>query len=103
MASMMQSSPHCQTLGQQLRSLREAMGLSQHELARRMEVQQGQCSKWECDSEPVPGPRIDQLAAILGVDPARLHAFNLQSKPGRRSIPALVKRCHERSPGTATL
>ena len=94
---MMPSSPLCQTLGQRLRALREAAGWSQRELAQRVGVRQGRYSKWERDAEGVPEEKLEALARLLGADAGRLGDLNVQVRPGRPVVPALIRRCHERS------
>ena len=49
------------TVGARIRAAREAIGISQMELAERLEVEQGTVSRWENGDRE---PRLTTLAAI---------------------------------------
>jgi tetratricopeptide (TPR) repeat protein len=55
-------SRHPTTLNDALRTLREARGVTQNQLAEALGVDQTMCSRWE--SNPNWNPRIDEIAAI---------------------------------------
>lgn len=65
------AAPPAPTAGNSLRQIREAKGLSQHELARRSGVAQGRISAYELGHvATIPAPAAAAMAKVLGVTPA---------------------------------
>lgn len=51
--------------GNWLRAMRLKMGLHQHQLAAKMDINQGRISEWENGVKPIPPKRLEQAKAIL--------------------------------------
>lgn len=51
--------------GDWLRQLRQAHGLHQHQLAAKLDINQGRVSEWERDLKPIPEDRLAQIKEIL--------------------------------------
>ncbi len=60
------------SLGDTLRTLREARGLHQYELAKLLDVPQSCISDWETGKTKPRRDRINPIANALGVKPARI-------------------------------
>jgi len=55
-----------------MRMKREALGLSQAELAERIGVSQGKISSWESGTVSMPEVRRKQISKVLGIEPDHL-------------------------------
>jgi transcriptional regulator with XRE-family HTH domain len=81
--------------GELLRSRREAQGLEQVELARRLGVTQQTVSKWETGVTVPRSTRVAAIARALGLDAGLLHAAagggTNSSTAGRDSAPAGIR------------
>lgn len=51
--------------GNWLRQMRLKHGLHQHQLAAKMDINQGRISEWENGVKPIPLKRLQQVKAIL--------------------------------------
>ena len=51
--------------GNWLRSMRLKHGLHQHQLAAKMDINQGRISEWENGIKPIPPERLEQVKTIL--------------------------------------
>lgn len=60
------------TLGERIRSLRKAAGLTQEELGQRLRVEKSSVSEWESDKRAPVYSRLQAIAAALNVTVARL-------------------------------
>lgn len=60
------------TAGQNIKAAREAAGISQTELAKRIGTTRQQVSKYEADKQDMTLKRLVQIAAALGVEPDTL-------------------------------
>ncbi len=69
---------HERELGRRLARLRDAAGLTQRELARRMELTQSALSRIESGQRRLSAAQVSQLARILAIDPGVL----LEADPG---------------------
>ena len=69
---------HERELGRRLARLRDAAGLTQRELARRMELTQSALSRIESGQRRLSAAQVSQLARILAIDPSVL----LEADPG---------------------
>jgi transcriptional regulator with XRE-family HTH domain len=60
---------HMQTIGDRIKATREALGLSQDELGKRVDgVSREAVSQWESDGTRPRDARLEKIAAVLGVD-----------------------------------
>jgi transcriptional regulator with XRE-family HTH domain len=79
-------------IGPRLKRYRQRAGLTQAEIARRLQVCPGMTSRWECETstryQPVPGERLPALADLLCVPLAEL-APELEV-PGQGPVRALL-------------
>jgi DNA-binding XRE family transcriptional regulator len=67
------SSPVMETMGDRIKQLREAKGISQAELARRLDVTRAAAQKWESgDTANIENATFLLLCVELGTDPAYL-------------------------------
>lgn len=55
------------SVGEKIKSLRKARGMTQTELGERVGVQKNAVSKWECGRVDVPTPTLKALAALFDV------------------------------------
>lgn len=55
------------SVGDKIKSLRKAKGMTQTELGERVGVQKNAVSKWECGRVDVPTPTLKALAALFDV------------------------------------
>ena len=62
-------------IGDRIRTAREARGLTQPELAKRLETHQGTVSAWELGKNQISIITLVQLANVLGVTPDYLLCF----------------------------
>lgn len=75
------------SVGEKIKSLRKAMGLTQTELGERVGVKKNAVSKWECGRvEDIPTSTIKALATLFDVAPSYLidddkDASHTPSKP----------------------
>lgn len=60
-----------------LAALRLAAGLSQTQLATRMETQQSNISRWESDPSTMLVESVQKMARALGVDPSQVFAATI--------------------------
>ena len=74
---------HERELGRRIARLREAAGLTQRELARRMELTQSALSRIESGQRRLSAAQVSQLARILAIDPG----FLLQVEPSGAGEP----------------
>lgn len=51
--------------GNWLRSMRLRKGLHQHQLAAKMDINQGRISEWENGVKPIPPERLQQVQTFL--------------------------------------
>lgn len=63
--------------GRRLKGLREAVGLSQEQLAEAVGVSKGQVSRWENGVNSPGGEKLTQLATILRVSPNVVLGFDV--------------------------
>ncbi len=75
---------------ERLRSLREAAGLSQREMARRLDVSQPTYLAWESYNVALKPEQITSLAEALGVEVGEL--FGSAPKPGKRGRTAKLEQ-----------
>ena len=60
-------------VGEKIKTLRKAMGLTQTELGERVGMKKNAVSKWECGRvEDIPTSTIKALAELFGVSPSYL-------------------------------
>ena len=69
---------HERELGRRIARLREAAGLTQRELARRMDLTQSALSRIESGQRRLSAAQVSQLARILAIDPGALLAQDRQ-------------------------
>ena len=82
-------------VGDKIKTLRKAMGLTQTELGERVGVKKNAVSKWECGRvEDIPTSTIKELASLFGVSPSYLiddtdyqYPSNFKPMPEMRQIP----------------
>lgn len=73
------------SIGEKIKSLRKARGMTQTELGERVGVQKNAVSKWECGRVDVPTPTLKTLAAIFDVPLSAL----LEEEAPRKSADVL--------------
>lgn len=73
-----------------LRSLREAAGLSQREVARRLDISQPSYRAWESYNVALKPEQITSLAEALGAEVGEL--FGSAPKPGKRGRTAKIEQ-----------
>lgn len=84
-------------VGDKIKTLRKAMGLTQTELGERVGVKKNAVSKWECGRvEDIPTSTIKELASLFGVSPSYLiddvdyqYPSNFKPMPEMRQIPRI--------------
>ena len=74
---------HERELGRRIAQLREGAGLTQRELARRMDLTQSALSRIESGQRRLSAAQVSQLARILAIDPG----FLLQAEPSGAGEP----------------
>lgn len=67
-------------LGEKLRSLREAKGLVQRQVAAELEVDTAYISKMECNEKPVSRQHLKKLSVLLGIAEEELLTLWLAEK-----------------------
>ena len=72
------------SIGEKIKSLRKARGMTQTELGERVGVQKNAVSKWECGRVDVPTPTLKTLAAIFDVPLSALLEEEAPQKQSRR-------------------
>ena len=75
---------------ERLRTLREAAGLSQREMARRLEISQPSYLAWETYNVALKPEQVTSLAEALGVEVGEL--FGIEAKPGKRGRTAKIEQ-----------
>ena len=68
------------TAGQNIKAAREAAGISQTELAKRIGTTRQQIGKYETDKQDMTLNRLFQIASALGVEPDTLTNINIKQK-----------------------
>jgi transcriptional regulator with XRE-family HTH domain len=79
------------TLGSNIRRLREAQGMSVRQLGVRLEIDHSAVSKWERDIARPREEAMTQLASVLGVTEAELHADHRDEYTYRESVIAYLR------------
>lgn len=71
--------------GKRIATLRKAAGLTQGELAKKVEVAQPTVSKWERDVHPPTAEDLQKIAVLFGVEPKDILGFGMvEPGSGRR-------------------
>ena len=68
------------TAGQNIKAAREAAGISQTELAKRIDTTRQQIGKYETDKQDMTLNRLFQIASALGVEPDILTNINIKQR-----------------------
>ena len=68
------------TAGQNIKAAREAAGISQTELAKRIGTTRQQIGKYETDKQDMTLNRLFQIASALGVEPDTLTNINIKQR-----------------------
>lgn len=68
------------TAGQNIKAAREAAGISQTELAKRIDTTRQQIGKYETDKQDMTLNRLFQIASALGVEPDTLTNINIKQR-----------------------
>jgi transcriptional regulator with XRE-family HTH domain len=78
--------------GQRLRSLREAAGLTQKQLADQLGISQPSYLAWEAYNVALKPDQIEQLASVLDVEIADLFDSPKRKKPAKRGPPGKTEQ-----------
>ena len=69
-------------LGQRIKELRKIKGLTQEELAEKMEIDQRNLSKIECGNNFITAETLAKILSALDIEPSELFTFkHLQEEP----------------------